>query len=99
MAYDEQLANRVRQAFGSRSDIIERKMFGGLAFLYVGRMCCGVVGADVMVRVGGGPVRRSPTGPPCETDGLHRSPNEGICLRIAARLPYGGIAADVASAW
>jgi hypothetical protein len=31
MAYDEQLANRIRQAFGTRSDITERKMFGGLA--------------------------------------------------------------------
>jgi TfoX/Sxy family transcriptional regulator of competence genes len=51
MAYDEQLANRIRQAFGARHDITERKMFGGLAFLCLGRMCCGVVGSDLMVRV------------------------------------------------
>jgi hypothetical protein len=51
MAYDEQLANRIRQAFGTRNDITERKMFGGLAFLYLGRMCCGIVGRDLMVRV------------------------------------------------
>ena len=51
MAYDEQLANRIRQAFGTRNDITERKMFGGLAFLYRGRMCCGIVGSDLMVRV------------------------------------------------
>ncbi len=51
MAYDEQLANRIRQAFGTRSDITERKMFGGLAFLYLGRMCCGIVGRDLMVRI------------------------------------------------
>ncbi|MEK6288754.1 MAG: hypothetical protein AABO57_23805 [Acidobacteriota bacterium] len=44
MAYDEQLANRIRQAFGTRKDITERKVFGGLAFLYLGRMCCGIVG-------------------------------------------------------
>jgi TfoX/Sxy family transcriptional regulator of competence genes len=43
MAYDELLANRIRQAFGSRNDITERKMFGGLAFLQRGRMCCGIV--------------------------------------------------------
>ena len=43
MAYDEQLANRIRQAFGTRSDITERKMFGGLAFLCRVRMCCGIV--------------------------------------------------------
>ena len=51
MAYDEQLANRIRKAFRSRSDITERKMFGGLTFLCRGRMCCGVVGDDLMVRV------------------------------------------------
>jgi hypothetical protein len=51
MAYDEQLANRIRQAFGTRNDISERKMFGGLAFLYLGRMCCGIVGRKLMVRV------------------------------------------------
>ena len=51
MAYDEQLANRIRQAFGVRYDITERKMFGGLAFLCLGRMCCGIVGSDLMVRI------------------------------------------------
>jgi hypothetical protein len=51
MAYDEQLANRVRQAFGARQDITERKMFGGLAFLRFGRMCCGIVGSSLMVRI------------------------------------------------
>lgn len=51
MAYDEQLANRIRQAFSASADITERKMFGGLAFLHRGRMCCGIVGRDLMVRV------------------------------------------------
>src|SRR6266566_3742163 len=51
MAYDEPLANRIRQALGTRNDITERKMFGGLAFLYLGRMCCGIVGRDLMVRI------------------------------------------------
>jgi hypothetical protein len=40
-----------RRAFGACHDITERKMFGGLAFLYRGRMCCGIVGSDLMVRV------------------------------------------------
>ena len=51
MAYDETLANRIRRAFGARRDITERKMFGGLTFLCRGRMCCGIVGTDLMVRV------------------------------------------------
>ena len=51
MAYDERLANRIRRVFSGRVDITERKMFGGLAFLWKGRMCCGIVGNDLMVRV------------------------------------------------
>jgi len=51
MAYDEELANRIRRLFGARRDIVERKMFGGLTFLCQGRMCCGIVDSDLMVRV------------------------------------------------
>ena len=51
MAYDEHLAGRIRRALGDRKEFTERKMFGGLAILCQGRMCCGVVGSDLMVRV------------------------------------------------
>jgi hypothetical protein len=51
MAYDEQLANRIRRVFGGDREVTERKMFGGLAFLWRGRMSCGIVGGDLMVRV------------------------------------------------
>ena len=51
MPYDEQLAARVRQVLRHRTDITERKMFDGLAFLRHGKMCCGIVGQDLMVRV------------------------------------------------
>jgi TfoX/Sxy family transcriptional regulator of competence genes len=52
MAYDEQLAQRVRAILVPFQRVTERKMFGGLAFLMGGHMCCGVVGDDLMVRVG-----------------------------------------------
>jgi hypothetical protein len=52
MAYDEKLAERVRRAMAGRRRITERKMFGGLAFLSGGRMCCGVLNDDLVVRVG-----------------------------------------------
>jgi TfoX/Sxy family transcriptional regulator of competence genes len=51
MAYDEELAARMRQVLRRTSDVTERKMFGGLAFMYHGKMCCGIVGRDLMVRV------------------------------------------------
>ena len=52
MAYDEDLAARVRSALASRDDVTERKMFGGIAFMVGGNMCCGVTGEDVMLRLG-----------------------------------------------
>ena len=51
MPFDEKLAARIRQAVRDRTDITERKMFGGLSFLRDGRMCCGIVGQDLVVRV------------------------------------------------
>ena len=51
MAYDEGLATRIRSHFKGRTDVTERRMFGGLAFLCNGRMSCGIVGTDLMVRV------------------------------------------------
>jgi TfoX/Sxy family transcriptional regulator of competence genes len=51
MAYDETLTARVRHTLRRRSDVAERKMFGGIAFLLNGRMCCGVAGSDLVVRV------------------------------------------------
>lgn len=52
MAYDEKLAARVRVALEERRDVSEKMMFGGLAFMLGGHMCCGIVGEDLMVRVG-----------------------------------------------
>lgn len=51
MPFDETLAARIRQVVGERSDISERRMFGGLSFLRDGRMCFGIVGQDLVVRV------------------------------------------------
>lgn len=52
MAYDEAVAGRVRRAVGKIGRITEMKMFGGVAFLIRGNMCCGVIGDRLMVRVG-----------------------------------------------
>lgn len=52
MAYDEGLAARVRDVLALEPDLTQRKMFGGLAFMLRGNMCCGVVGDELMVRVG-----------------------------------------------
>jgi len=51
MAFDETLADRLRTAMGG-TDWVERRMFGGLAFMVAGQMACGVVGDELMVRLG-----------------------------------------------
>jgi TfoX/Sxy family transcriptional regulator of competence genes len=52
MAYDEGLAQRIREALEERPGVSEKKMFGGLCFLVSGNMSFGVVGDELMVRVG-----------------------------------------------
>ena len=52
MAYDESLAERMRNVIGTRDGVTEKKMFGGVAFLLDGKMFCGIAEDDLMVRVG-----------------------------------------------
>ncbi len=52
MAFDEDFADRIRALLADQPDVTERKMFGGLAFLIAGNMACGIVGEDLMVRLG-----------------------------------------------
>jgi TfoX/Sxy family transcriptional regulator of competence genes len=52
MAYDEELVDRVRELLSARAEVSERKMFGGIAFMVAGNMACGVLGEDLIVRLG-----------------------------------------------
>jgi TfoX/Sxy family transcriptional regulator of competence genes len=52
MAYDEMLADRVRDIVATEPGLSERKMFGGLTFMLDGHMCCGIVGDRLMLRLG-----------------------------------------------
>jgi hypothetical protein len=52
VAYDEDLARRVREVLPAGEAVAERQMFGGLAFMLGGNMFCGVVGDSLMVRLG-----------------------------------------------
>jgi TfoX/Sxy family transcriptional regulator of competence genes len=52
MAYDEELAGRIRELVASEAGLTEKKMFGGLAFLIDGNMAIAASGqGGVMVRV------------------------------------------------
>jgi TfoX/Sxy family transcriptional regulator of competence genes len=52
VAYDEELADRVRVVLADEPGLTERKMFGGLAFMIGGNMACGIVQDELMLRLG-----------------------------------------------
>lgn len=52
MAYDESIAERVRKVVEKGAAVTEKRMFGGIAYMVRGHMCCGVLGEKLMVRVG-----------------------------------------------
>jgi TfoX/Sxy family transcriptional regulator of competence genes len=52
MGYDESLAERIRDVLAGEQGVSERKMFGGLAVMVDGHMACGIVGDDLMLRLG-----------------------------------------------
>jgi TfoX/Sxy family transcriptional regulator of competence genes len=65
MAYDEDLANRIRELIAGDADVTEQRMFGGLAFLIGGNMAVAASGqGGLMVRVA-----------PEETDALVTKPH------------------------
>jgi TfoX/Sxy family transcriptional regulator of competence genes len=52
VAYDTELAERVRDAIALREELTEREMFGGIGFMLGGNMACGVIGEELIVRLG-----------------------------------------------
>ena len=52
MAYNERLADSVRAVLITEPGVSEKRMFGGLTFLVDRHTCCGIVGDELMVRVG-----------------------------------------------
>ncbi|HLG28516.1 MAG TPA: TfoX/Sxy family protein [Paenisporosarcina sp.] len=51
MAYNEQLAKRVRELFPFKQKVEEKKMMGGLTFMVNNKMCLGILGDNLMARI------------------------------------------------
>lgn len=51
MAYDENLAKRIRTLLSAQPEQAEKKMFGGLSFMLQGNMACRVLKDDMIVRI------------------------------------------------
>ena len=83
MAYDEDLANRIRELLGSERGVEEKRMFGGLAFLINGNMSVAAsVQGGLLVRV-----------PPEDTDKLLARAHVGAMV-MAGREARGWLLVD-----
>ena len=83
MAYDEELADRIRELLGAESGLIEKKMFGGLAFLIGGNMAVAASGqGGVLVRVD-----------PAQSDGLVTTTNARL-MEMRGRRMKGWLRVD-----
>jgi TfoX/Sxy family transcriptional regulator of competence genes len=51
MAYNEVLANRIRERLADHPDVMEKEMMGGLAFMVNEKMCVGVIKEEMMCRI------------------------------------------------
>lgn len=51
MGYSEKLATRIRKTLTDLSNIEEKKMMGGLTFMFNGKMCVGVIADEMMCRI------------------------------------------------
>jgi len=51
MAYNENLANRIRESLVSVPDVQEKEMMGGLCFMVDGKMCIGIIKDEMMCRI------------------------------------------------
>jgi TfoX/Sxy family transcriptional regulator of competence genes len=89
MAYDEGLAQRVREELSARPGYEERKMFGGIGFMLRGNMATGVIGEHLIVRVGPDDYERALAEPHTQPFDMTGRPMRGWVVVTAA-----GYAAD-----
>jgi TfoX/Sxy family transcriptional regulator of competence genes len=83
VAYDEKLADRIRDLVGGESQLTEQKMFGGLAFLIGGNMAIAASGqGGVLVRVD-----------PAESDKLVAKTNASL-MEMRGRQMQGWLRVD-----
>jgi len=89
MPYDKTLADRVRKSIGGQAGLSEKEMFGGIAFMIRGNVACGVIGDELLVRVG-------PAGNDAALEQPHARPFDfsGRPSRGWIMLGAGGVAQD-----
>jgi TfoX/Sxy family transcriptional regulator of competence genes len=80
MAYDENLANRIRQRFAELPHVQEKEMMGGLTFMYNDKMCVGIIKDELMCRIDPALHEESVEKPGCRTMDFTKRPMRGYVL-------------------
>ena len=86
MAFDEALASRVRSLIAGTDGVVERKMFGGLAFSVQGNMSVGIHGAELIVRIDPAGTEAALKEPGVRAFGITGRPMKGWSLVSASAL-------------
>lgn len=101
MAHDERLAQRVRMALADRAGLTERAMFGGIAFMVGGHMCCGVLKDELVVRLAPADAEAARAKPHVRAMNFTGRPMKGYvmvgaaaCRTQAATARWAGLGAD-----
>jgi TfoX/Sxy family transcriptional regulator of competence genes len=84
MAYDEKLAERLRDCLADRSDVAEKKMFGGLVFMVRGHMACGVMNDQLMLKLDDDAYEAALARPHARPMDLMRRPMKGMVYVVPA---------------
>jgi TfoX/Sxy family transcriptional regulator of competence genes len=80
MAYSEYLADRIRARLAGLANIEEKKMMGGLTFMYNGKMCVGIIKNDLMCRIDPALHEMAIRRPGCRTMDFTNRPMSGYVL-------------------
>jgi TfoX/Sxy family transcriptional regulator of competence genes len=86
MGYDDRLADRVRELLAERTDVTERRMFGGLTFMIAGHMCCGINNYELILRLAPDRAETALTAPHARPMDFTRRPMRGFVTVSPHRL-------------
>jgi len=92
VAYDVHRVDRIRSILQSAGEFSERKMFGGLAFMVNGRMCCGVLKTDLVLRLtaeeADAPLREPHTRPMIYVNAIGTGSDKALAAWVESALKF-----------
>lgn len=80
MAYNETLANRIRERMADFENTEEKVMMGGLTFMWNGKMCLGIIKDELMCRIDPSMHEKTVERPGCRTMDFTNRPMKGYIM-------------------